>query len=358
MQVKTKVGNLAGLAPMRFGAQLELSAPATIQQSRFPNQRIPLRTESLVRSLLEKLDEALTVTGEVYSANEAFTTHIDIDVQADRALRRKKILNASLNQQTDHVVGGRGVMVMSIQADDFRSGQPIARGRAIFRAIDAKKLREGKMASASVQQLNLQEGEAPVNSRAVAWNDKLFAFYKEVCDRLKARDPEASIENLAQVPSSPLRLINSNLYVSTDMLNKKQTGHGGITASIAAQDMQALVEKAAGLKDGDAQVMRITANYIGPFQVSDALQMDTTLDHITEEGDFILSSRIYKLDTKQRKSEGPIILVHARLKDGSRFAPLKRWLSPRLHVSQSDPAARQRQAEATAWHKLMAETQG
>lgn len=327
-----------------FGAQRQLNQPGSINESQFTNERVVLPgQQNLIRALLEKLDEAMTVGGELYSGNEAFTSLIDIDVQADKTARQQPQLEATVDTKVEQTLNvGKlqnvGIMVLRSDAKDYYTGTPIATGRATFNAIDPASVQGGGALKTVPVQLLSQD-----DAKAADWNKNLSGFYRALAKRLGASDPAATFEDLTKAPASKTRLVNSNIYVTTDMLNKKQTGHGGITAAMAVNDMAALVRK---LKNGlkDVQVHRVTANYLAPYRVSDALQTETTLDYVDNQGNIYLSSRIYKLDTKKRLAEGPVILVNAKLR-----TQVGGLLKDVLKAEPATPESTQRATDAQAW---------
>lgn len=391
--------------PVQFGAKRQFDAPDTIEKSRFRNERIPLESNKLIEGLLARLDEAMTVAGETYAGNEAFTNVIELNIRPS-AHAKNGAIDATVDTRVEHTANvGKaknvGIMVLSSEATDYVTGQPIATARATFNAIDTTSVKgnldQGKLAylldllkgaltgnvpsaadldqamdavrqpaamrTVPVTPLKLDAVEQQVSDQAGAWNLGLSKFYQGVAARLQARDAKAVLPE-AEVQGSSHRLVNNNVYVTPDMLNKKQTGHGGIAAANAVRDMMALSRKSAG---GQPTVQRVTANYLAPFHPSDALQFDTTIDHVESnlvlDPDFegsrhlqqtvYLSTRINKMDTKGRVVEGPIILVHAKLKLNASVPhgdnPENYSVPP---VSPQDAEAQQRQVEALAWDKL------
>ena len=372
-------------------------APETVDEARFTNARIPVNSNQLAQDLLARLDEAMTVTGEVYAGNEAFTNVIELTVDPD-ATRDAGKIQAAVDTKVEHTlnVGSKqnvGMMVMSCDAKDAVSGKPIALARATFNAIDAESVKSngnhdkllggilqlsetlrqklleglqklaaltagspaeaivnavvGKLKAAApakgmavVPVTNLQKDEANLvgGNKAESWNNDLSGFYRNLGKRLKS----AEQAELKESDNGKNRLVNTNVYVTTDMLNKKQTGHGGIAVANAVDDMQTLLAKAG--KTGVVQ--RVSANYLAPFHASDSLQFDTTVDSAqkTDAGtEVILSSRISKMDTKSRTVEGPIILAHAKV-----LLPNQTFAKPDARSGE----AKLRNEEAQAWDAL------
>lgn len=355
---------------LRFGATHRMAQPNTIAQSRFQNDRVTLDASNLAASLVEKLDEIMTVTGETYSKNEAFTTLIDMSIPYPPRLlveaQGKARLNAQLNAQVEHTMnagktGQNGLMVMNA-AGRLQNGTPLATARATFmainptsvNAIDPETGKEKNLQPVPVTPLNLGAGDTEQNTVASTWNNGLGGFYRSVGSRLGARDKNQALPDLANLPATDTRLINRNVYVTTQMLNKKKTGHGGIAAGMAMNDMEALAKRF--LKKDTVIPARISATYLDKFVESDALQFDTTLDHVDTDGHLYLSTRISKLDTKGQTVTGPVILVHSQfdaydLKDGG----IQPSTSNRPLVSAAtDVDADQRRQEAIAWSQLSA----
>lgn len=332
-----------------FSGSRKVPAPKTIAESRYVNERLNFGPDVL-QDLSATLDAAMTVAGEAYSGNEAFTTlfHVKMAPAGNRAVEAGRPVNGSVTTQVSHAEKNR--MVLETAAKDYSSGYQLAEARATFVAVDPASVGPGKqMKTESVEPLTLKDSEKQLNQDAADWNNKLSGFYKNLSIQLGVRDKDHPAPDLASLASSPNRLVNSNVYVTTDMLNKKRTGHGGIAAAMAVKDMAAL---AGRFTQGLASVEGLdefTASYQSPFFESDALQFDTTVDHV--DGDEIyLSTRIYRFDTKgydaarpderNRTVEGPVILVNGRFK-------LDKPVSGSLHLA--DAEAGQRQADALAW---------
>ncbi len=343
---------------IRFGAKTVLNQPNSIGASRFQNQRVALQGNEMLASLVEKLDEIMTVTGEVYSKNEAFTTLIDVKMPTSSSTKYGKIttalpIQAKLNAQVEHTlnVGKQanvGIMVMSSEAQANESRDYLGKARASFSAIDPESVKAGTLKPVPVTTLVMNEAETPINAKAVVWNTQMSNFYKGVATRLGSKDPNAAVPDLANAPSSPTRLVNANVYVTPGMLNKKKTGHGGVAVGNALKDMAALLSGSSL----PIYLKEVSASYQDKFVETDALQFDTTLDHVDPKtGNMVLSSRIYKLDTKAQTVQGPIILVHALANtndDAANFgaggAPLTAF-----NPSTLDEEGQARQREAQAW---------
>ncbi len=334
----------------KFGAGLNLPQPTSIQESRFENSRTSLPAHDLVTALVERLDEIMTVTGEVFSKNEAFTSMIDVSF-APVQKHQNPWVNASVSAQVEHALNvGKsknvGIMVLGGEASTLGNKMPLAKARATFNAIDPASVQTGALKPIPVAELTLTPKDTPINDAAKQWNSDLANFYKAVASRLGARDEKATLPNLAREASSRTRLINSNVYVTPQMLNKKQTGHGGITAAMALKDMDSLAKRFT--MGYSHRLSAFSANYIDKYVGTDALQFDTTLDHVDEKGNIILSSRISKLDTKSQQAKGPIILVHAKLEPADSLQSKTPSLNPNLMT----PEEQHRSQEAQDWAKL------
>lgn len=355
----------------KFSGVRTLSQPNTAATSRFKNDRVSLDGNNPVPSLVEKLDEIMTVTGEFYSKNEAFTTLIDLQMPNPDALSGKGAnLNAQLESQVDVTLNvGKaqnvGIMVMSSSAKNAK-GTEMAKARAVFNAIDPASVNAvdpetGKpkgLAPKPVTPLVVGETEQAAYAQAGNWNKSLSGFYKNVAARLGARDNSKTYPDLTQMESNENRLVNNNVYVTPAMLNKKKTGHGGVAVGVALKDMESLVLRKLGMTDAESNlkptIMRVSANYIDKFVESDALQLDTTLDHIDQHGNWFLSTRIAKLDTKAQSVEGPIILVHAKVKLGVMNQNQLSFVNPNVGIVDTSSDYEQRAQEAEAWSKLPA----
>lgn len=342
----------------KFAAKLTFEQPTTIAQSRFSNDRIGLDTANLVPSLVEKLDEIMTVTGEVYGKNEAFTTLIDVKLPNPSALFAKNsAANGRLSAQVDHTLNvGKeknvGIMVMSSSAKNNK-GEALADARATFNAIDPESVKVGSLKPMPVTNLSLSVEDTTTNAQASVWNTSLSGFYKNVAARLGAKDASKLHPDLKQAEASKYQLVNSNVYVTTQMLNKKKTGHGGIAAGMALKDMEALLGRALNSDENlKAWPTRVSANYLDKFVESDALQFETTVDHHDGNGNFLLSTRISKLDTKSQTVQGPVILVHAQFNTGSlnNGVPIKAIYN--LGIGAATEEAQQRRQEAITWAAL------
>jgi hypothetical protein len=366
-----KVTDAADAFSPRFGATHRMPQPTTIAQSRFQNDRVTLDAGNLAASLVEKLDEIMTVTGEAYSKNEAFTTLIDMSIPYPPALRLesqgKARINGRLSAQVEHTMnvgktGQNGLMVME-SAATLQGGRPLASARATFAAInpasvnalDPETGKEKALQPVPVTPLSLTPQDTERNATANTWNNGLGGFYRSVAGRLGARDKTQALPDLANTVSSDTRLINRNVYVTTQMLNKKKTGHGGIAAGMALNDMEVLAQRF--LKKDTVLPARISATYLDKFVESDALQFDTSLDHVDDDGHLYLSTRISKLDTKGQTATGPVILVHSRFD----AYDVKEWglqpasaANPRPSLNVADAEAEQRRQEAITWSQLSA----
>lgn len=332
---------------VRFGANRRLMSPTTMQASRFRNEGVPIYS---VRELVERIDELMTVTGEVYSANEAFTGMLHVKIKEPHIVsdvddsRSGTPLYLNLESQVEHTDGSR--MILGTCGELFEDGRPLIEAKASFSAIDHNLLKTQKtMTPVAVAPLKLEAGDLPVNQNAQEWNNQLFAFYKKLGNRLKTRDDMAILPELRNVQTHTQRMKKTNVYVRTDMLNKKQTGHGGIAAALALEDMRRLTRNYDKyFRPG--QLVEFTAQYLKPFGIEDALQYDTTIDYMGPNQEMVLSTRISKLDTKSRKAEGPIILVHAKYRPDHKFEPL-------LPPVTADVDADARRYEAQDWLKAL-----
>jgi hypothetical protein len=343
---------------LRFGAKTVLTQPNSIAASRFQNQRVALQGNEMLASLVEKLDEIMTVTGEVYSKNEAFTTLIDVKMPTYASTKYGKMtaaqpVQAKLSSQVEHTlnVGKQanvGIMVMSSEAEANDSRDYLGKARASFSAIDPESVKAGALKPVPVTTLVMNEADTPTNAKAVVWNTQMSNFYKGVATRLGAKDPNAAVPDLANASSSPTRLVNANVYVTPGMLNKKKTGHGGVAVGNALKDMAVLLSESRV----PIYLKEVSASYQDKFVETDALQFDTTLDHVdTQTGNMVLSSRIYKLDTKAQTVQGPIILVHALANTNSEAANFGAGGAPltAFNPSTLDADGLARQNEAKAW---------
>jgi hypothetical protein len=343
---------------LRFGAKTVLTQPNSIGASRFQNQRVALQGNEMLASLVEKLDEIMTVTGEVYSKNEAFTTLIDVKMPTYAATKYGKMtaaqpVQAKLNAQVEHTlnVGKQanvGIMVMSSEAEANDSRDYLGKARASFSAIDPESVKVGNLKPVPVTTLVMNEADTPTNAKAVVWNTQMSNFYKGVATRLGAKDPNAAVPDLTTLPSSPTRLINANVYVTPSMLNKKKTGHGGVAVGNALKDMTVLLSSSRV----PIFLKEVSASYQDKFVETDALQFDTTLDHVdTQTGNMVLSTRIYKLDTKAQTVQGPIILVHALANTNNDAANFGAGGAPltAFNPNTLDAEGQARQREAQAW---------
>ena len=127
--------------------------------------------------------------------------------------------------------------------------------------------------------------------------------------------------------------------------------YGGIAAAKSVKDMAALAGKYFDGKANVTGLEEFTASYQAPFFESDALQFDTTVDHV-DGNDVYLSTRIYRFDTKgynpakpderNRQVEGPVILVNGRFK-------LDRPFTPAVLQSTDPEDGQKRQEDAIAW---------
>lgn len=346
---------------IRFGAKTVLNQPNSISASRFQNDRVSLAANDLVPCLVEKLDEIMTVTGEFYSKNEAFTTLIDVKVPTLTAQKYGRIktaesVDAKLGAQVEHTlnVGKQaniGIMVMSSDATARESGDYLGQARASFNAIDPQSVKEGALKPVAVTLLTVGEADTSVNTKASAWNQQMSGFYKNVAARVGAKDNNVTVPSLAG-GTSPTRLVNTNVYVTSQMLNKKKTGHGGVAVGMALKDMNSLLK---GYTKLPQFIKEVTASYQDKFVESDALQFDTTLDHLDPQtGDMVLSSRIYKLDTKAQTVQGPVILVHARANANDILTLKEGWgqAMPTFDATTLDEEGRKRQQEAVSWLAL------
>ena len=344
---KNRVSSQPLFSKPLFCGVSQLPPPTSMQSSLFVNDRLPIDGRDTVSSSIERLDEAMTVTGEVYSGNEAFTTLIGLKFKPGLSQQAQPSdVHATIQAQVEHAytVSNKGkdmgFMVMSSEARASQSGTPFVTGKATFVAVDPASVHGGAgLKTVGVPSLTLHGAqEQQCNAEAAQWGQNLGGFYRQLAKRLNAQSPVS----LASVASSPTRLINRNVYVTTHMLNKKGTGHGGIAAANAVKDMKQLVKNLQGSQTGAAEfvVEDMTASYLAPFYVHNALQFDTTLDHIDDQGRLYLSTRIGKLDTKKREAEGPIILVHSRIRPS---APVS-W-----SFNATDSDAIERQKEAVQW---------
>jgi hypothetical protein len=306
---------------IRFSGKSVFAQPTTTAESRFRNDRVSLQANHLVPSLVEKLDEIMTVTGEYYSKNEAFTTLIDLKVPSltmprYEGLTHEQSVEAQLSAQVDHVLNvGKakniGILILSSDAVARGNRDILGMARAAFNAIDPESVKAGALKPVPVAPLTLTEADTVNNAKAADWNTKMSGFYKAVATRLATKDDSQPVPTLAREVSTDTRLVNANVYVTPQMLNKKKTGHGGVAVGLAVKDMQALLKNLS--PDTAVSITDLSASYQDKFVESDALQFDTTLDHVNREtGDVVLSTRIYKLDTKGQAAQGPIILVHAK----------------------------------------------
>jgi hypothetical protein len=335
---------------LRFQAQKKLDAPDTVVGSAFSNQRVVVSLTDPVASLIERLDEMMTVVGEVYSGNEAFTATLDMTLPKGGlpAARSNGSLDASVSAQVEHAFNLKtsGLMVIGSEARNAANGKLMATARAVFNAVDPASLKEANLRTVPVSPLAGVPQEDFVSQRAAKWNDGVPKFYRELAKRLGARDDKVVHEDLSKADTSNRRLVNSNVYVTSQMLNKKHTGHGGITAGMALKDVNLLAKQYSGMEK--LRLSAFSASYLEKYLETDALQFDTTVDHVDEKGNMYLSSRISKLDTKARTVRGPIILVHARLApDGWGFRKPQA-----LDPASLTPEERQRQQDAIAWGKL------
>jgi hypothetical protein len=344
-QVSLPSVNKADTLSLQFSGKRVLPQPTTISQSRFKNDRIALDANNLVPSLVEKLDEMMTVTGEAFSKNEAFTTLIDLSLPKTQPAPSSSSLNAKLEGQVDHAINvGKtqnvGIMVLSSKAT-AKDGSELATARATFNAIDPESVKAGALKPVPVTPLTLGEADLPTNAKSAVWNNKLSGFYKNVGTRLGAKDPNKELTDLAQSESGSDRLVNGNVYVTPQMLNKKKTGHGGVAVGMALKDMEELVSQKTG---GPSTFTRVSASYLDKFVETDALQFETTVDHADSQGNVILSSRISKLDTKGQVAQGPIILIHAKVSTGG----------ANVSIDTQSEDSEARRLEAIEWSNLPA----
>lgn len=361
LQARTAQSAAGDRLDIRFGAKSVLTQPSSIASSRFTNQRVSLQANTLLSSLVEKLDEVMTVTGEFYSKNEAFTTLIDVQMPSQTAKKYGRIttnqgVDARVSAQVEHTlnVGKQanvGIMVMSSDATANESGDYLGKARASFNAIDPESVKAGALKPVAVTPLVVAEGDATLNSQASTWNQQMSNFYKNVANRLGAKDANAAVPTLTGVSSeSNARLVNANVYVTPGMLNKKKTGHGGVAVGLALKDMDALLKR--GTRE-PLNLKEVSASYQDKFVETDALQFDTTLDHVdAQTGDVVLSTRIYKLDTKAQTVQGPVILVHARANGQNALGMTTTEALPTFDATTLDADGTQRRQEAQAWLAL------
>lgn len=335
-----------------FGAKRDVPAPNTIEGSRYVNDRLTISNDVL-NDLVATLDASMTVVGETYSGNEAFTTlyQVEFTPEGSNAVSAKQALDASFDSSVEFAEKNR--MVTKSFAKD-ESGNELARSTATFVAVNPASVGPGKaMKTESVETLSIKHGEEERTLLANDWNKNLSGFYRNVSTRLGTRDADAIVEDLATAQSSDTRLINRSVYVTPNMLNKKNTGHGGVAAANAVKDMLGLANR---LGEG-SQIANLTASFQSPFYESDALQFDTTLDHVDDKNNLYFSTRIYRFDTKgfdeakpeerNRTIEGPVILVHGKVSATDKTAQAARAAVSRkigLH-----PASE----EAKEWAKLL-----
>ncbi len=369
---------------IRFGATHHVPFPKTIAESRWANNWVQMDRGTLQRELVVALDEIMTTTGEAYAKDaerlkenkraEAFTTLIDVTfhpeaLKGDAGTGKR---DASTEAQVEHAYTVRipakpernrpemnlGNMVISSSSRDYDTGKMLASAKATFVAVDSDSVKAGKNKPVAVRDLEVvSEGDKTFNEEARQWEQGLRDFYKTVSQSVEV----SPHPDLAAVDESATRSVTTNMYVKTDMLNKKKTGHGGITAAMALDHMGALARRflnEQGVDHNGVRVSDFTASFAKPYLETDALQFDTTLDHIDSAGNIYMSSRISKHDTQGGQVTGPVFLVHARL---SRKAPttptgIFRWFlskpTPPMLPAPQDDGTRTRRDEAIQWAAL------
>lgn len=371
---------------IRFGAKLDVPYPTTIEGSRWDNSWVQLNQANLRRELVVALDEIMTTTGEAYAKDpdrvkdnkrtEAFTTLIDVkfhpeslkdtsqagmrDASTLAQVAYAYTVNIPAKPEKNRPEMNIGNMVIASEAHDYETQAPLASAKATFVAVDADSVKAGKNQTVAVRELAIStEGDKKLNTAARQWEEGLRNFYKTVTQGLES----SSHPDLRAVPESDTRSVTTNMYVKTDMLNKKKTGHGGVTTAMAVDHMRALSGRflnAQGFDGDKRQVTDLTASFARPYLETDALQFDTTIDHVDKQGNIYMSSRISKHDTQGGQVSGPVFIVHARFRpDSGKCLTGANWLKrfgskPAVPVlpEPQDEAARARREQAIAWAAL------
>ena len=341
----------------------------------------------LLNSLIARMDEAMTVTGEKYSGNEAFTTqfHVKMTPEGQAALKQGNSLPARVDRRMEWTKGV--FMAMSGSVTDALTDSRLADVRSMFCSIDPASVPSGKnKPKALTTELQVSEGNADdvaINTAAAEWNKSYQAALRPVEQRLvgyKDREknvfvPGEEVIDVKDLPISDLRATDANFYVPTEMVNKKQTGHGGVSVAKAVQGMMVLAARNfGGKKLGSVKLEEFTASYKLPFVMDHGLQADTTVDHVDKDGNVYLSTRLYKCDTKgwreqdraalseaEREQDGfiltgPVTIIHAKIKapktisckpNVDRFNAMLGELEGKARTD-----AETRQKEAIGWSKI------
>ncbi len=360
-----------------FRGTLDVNRPPTISGSRWVNDLVKVDRSDLMGGLITRLDEVMTTTGEAYAVtperkaekkrSEAFTTLMEVNFLPNA--QKEPVAPGKMNITTTAQVEAtrKASMVLYAEAINRETQEPLATARASFMAIDAESFTDPhrKMEVSEVRPLEVADSstDKELNETATSWNTELLGFYKPIGKRLG--NPETTHPDL-QTLHSPVRMINENDYVTPGQLNKKHSGHGGVTAGIAMANMEELAHnylKEADFPHQGVQLEALTANFAQPYSESDALQLDTTLDHMDEKGRMFISTRVSRHDTQGGKIEGPVFMFHAVLThqpDNSLLGRLKTdppfpTLDPQYF--QTDEA-QLRQTEAKQWAQLQGMTEG
>ncbi len=356
----------------RFQGTLDVETKPTITGSRWQNERVPVNGGSLLNDLLVRLDEIMTTSGEAYAVrperkvegkrSEAFTTLFQVnfypEAQTKRAEGKTFISTTAQVETTDEANMG-----LYSEARSPGNQNLLASARANFMAIDAESFADPdrKLETVDVRSLEISAeavNEQELNRQTSQQLKDLSSFYKPIGKRLG--HPKVEHVDL-RTQRSPIRLINDNDYVTPGQLNKKHSGHGGVTAGMAMDHMKELAARylnESNVSHVGVDVHALTASFARPYFETDALQFDTTLDHVDEEGRMFLSTRVSRHDTQGGKIEGPVFMFHSMVthKQPKGFQRAAFLLSetkvPPMDAYIPDDEGRQRQTEAKQWAEL------
>ncbi len=358
----------------RFAGTMHLESEPTIAGSHWKNEMVQVDPTKLGSELVVRLDEIMTTSGEAYAVtperkaeglrSEAFTLLLDVNFtpEAQKDFGQSGSMNITTDAQVEATEGA--TMGLSSVATDFETGLTLAAARANFIAMDAASFadpsRKPEMPDVTPLKLSSNMQERSLNQTAKSWNEKLGAFYAPIGKRLG--HPKVAHPDLREL-RSPVRMINDNDYVTPKQLNKKHSGHGGVTAGMAMENMKALASRylnEVGFAHSAVQVDALTASFARPYFETDSLQFDTSIDHINEQGKMYMSTRVSRHDTQGGKIEGPVFMFHSVLSHKPPKTSIlsllasadKATVPPPMDQYIQDDEARQRQEEAKQWASL------